>query len=139
MPFPPPADLSDAGIEPVSLTSPELAGGFFTTPATWEAPIVKASICVAHRGQQVALAAGSGCLGSPGPQSPSTTRGRRGSRSFPPVKDQQKGSSDSYIFNSSPCISKKNSFMGNFPVLEVFDYEGRFLVNGIPISAAYFL
>ena len=34
---------------------------------------------------------------------------------------------------------KKNSFMGNFPVLEVFDYEGRFLVNGIPISAAYFL
>ena len=29
--------------------------------------------------------------------------------------------------------------MGNFPVLEVFDYEGKFLVNGIPISAAYFL
>ena len=37
LPFPPPADLSDAEIEPVSLTSPELAGRFFTTRATWEA------------------------------------------------------------------------------------------------------
>ena len=59
--------------------------------------------------------------------------------SLPPVKDQQEGSSDGYIFNPSPCISEKNSFMGNFPALKVFDYEGKFLVNGIPISAAYFL
>ena len=29
--------LSDPGIKPASLTSPELAGGFFTTNATWEA------------------------------------------------------------------------------------------------------
>ena len=29
--FPPPGDLPDAGIEPASLTSPALAGGFFTT------------------------------------------------------------------------------------------------------------
>ena len=29
-------DLPDPGIEPVSLTSPALAGGFFTTSATWE-------------------------------------------------------------------------------------------------------
>ena len=28
-PFPPPGDLSDAGIKPTSLTSPALAGGFF--------------------------------------------------------------------------------------------------------------
>ena len=33
---PPPRDLPDPGIEPVSLMSPALAGGFFTTSATWE-------------------------------------------------------------------------------------------------------
>ena len=37
VPFPPPRDLSNPGIEP---TSPALAGGFFTTRATWEAPCV---------------------------------------------------------------------------------------------------
>ena len=30
-------DLPDPGIEPASLTSPNLAGGFFTTSTTWEA------------------------------------------------------------------------------------------------------
>ena len=30
MPFPPPEDLPDPGIEPVYLASPTLAGGFFT-------------------------------------------------------------------------------------------------------------
>ena len=30
-----PGDLPDPGIEPAFLTSPELAGGFFTTSATW--------------------------------------------------------------------------------------------------------
>ena len=34
LPFPPPGDLPDQGIEP---SSPALAGGFFTTSATWEA------------------------------------------------------------------------------------------------------
>ena len=34
---PPPGDLPDPGIEPVSLTSPLLAGGFFITSAIWEA------------------------------------------------------------------------------------------------------
>ena len=33
----PPGDLLDAGIAPKSLTSPALAGGFFTTSTTWEA------------------------------------------------------------------------------------------------------
>ena len=33
---PSPEDLSDPGIEPVSLTSPPLAGGFFITSTTWE-------------------------------------------------------------------------------------------------------
>ena len=35
---PPPGDLPDPGIEPESPTSPALAGGLFTTSATWEAP-----------------------------------------------------------------------------------------------------
>ena len=37
MPYPPPGDLPNPGIEPGCLTSPALAGGFFTTRATWEA------------------------------------------------------------------------------------------------------
>ena len=38
-PFPSPEDLSDPGIESVSLTSPALAGEFFTATTTWEAPV----------------------------------------------------------------------------------------------------
>ena len=33
LPCPPPGDLPNPGIEPVSLTSPALAGGLFTTSA----------------------------------------------------------------------------------------------------------
>ena len=36
-PSPNPGDLPNPGIEPTSLISPALAGGFFTTSATWEA------------------------------------------------------------------------------------------------------
>ena len=36
-PFPPPGDLPDPGIGPTSFISPALAGGSFTTSATWEA------------------------------------------------------------------------------------------------------
>ena len=36
LPFPPPGDLPDPGIKPLSLASPALAGGFFATSATWE-------------------------------------------------------------------------------------------------------
>ena len=36
MPFSPPGDLLDPGIEPTSLMSPALAGEFFT-PSAWEA------------------------------------------------------------------------------------------------------
>ena len=38
LPFPPPGHLSDPEIEPTSLTSPALAGGFFTTSASREVP-----------------------------------------------------------------------------------------------------
>ena len=37
LPFPTPGDLPDPGIEPTSLMSPALAGGFFITSTTWEA------------------------------------------------------------------------------------------------------
>ena len=37
VPCPPPGDLPKAGIEPPPLTSPALAGSFFTTSTTWEA------------------------------------------------------------------------------------------------------
>ena len=37
LPFSAPGDLPDPGITSVSLTSPALAGGFFTTSTTWEA------------------------------------------------------------------------------------------------------
>ena len=36
LPCPSPGDLPNLGIEPASLTSPALAGGFFTTSATWD-------------------------------------------------------------------------------------------------------
>ena len=36
LPFPTPGDLRNPGIEPMSLASPALAGGFFTTSANWE-------------------------------------------------------------------------------------------------------
>ena len=37
LPCPPPRDLPNPGIEPTSLTSPALEGGFFITGTTWEA------------------------------------------------------------------------------------------------------
>ena len=39
LPFPPAGDLPNPGIKPVSLASPILAGGFFTTRAPREALI----------------------------------------------------------------------------------------------------
>ena len=35
LPCPPPGDLPNPGMEPMSLMSPTLAGGLFTTGATW--------------------------------------------------------------------------------------------------------
>ena len=37
LPFSTPGDLPNSEIEPTSLTSPALAGEFFTTSITWEA------------------------------------------------------------------------------------------------------
>ena len=38
LPFPPPGDLPDPGIEPAFLMFPALVGEFFTTSTTWEVP-----------------------------------------------------------------------------------------------------
>ena len=43
LPCPASGDLPDSGIEHASLICPALAGGFFTTRATWEAPYDTAS------------------------------------------------------------------------------------------------
>ena len=45
LPHPSPWDLPDPGIEPLSLASPALAAGFFTTSTTWEA---QAGFSLAH-------------------------------------------------------------------------------------------
>ena len=39
LPFPPPGDLPNPGIEPTSLASAALADGSLSTSATWEAPV----------------------------------------------------------------------------------------------------
>ena len=41
VPFPTPGDLPNSGVEPMSLRSSALAGGFFTTNITWEAQSLK--------------------------------------------------------------------------------------------------
>ena len=41
LPYPFPGDPFDLGVDPVSLMSPALAGGFFTTRASGEAPYLK--------------------------------------------------------------------------------------------------
>ena len=48
LPCPPAGDLPDPGIEPVSLTSPALADGFFAISATWEAPNTHHRISTAY-------------------------------------------------------------------------------------------
>jgi len=39
LPFSPPGDLPDPGMNPVSLLSPALGGRFFGTGTPWEAPV----------------------------------------------------------------------------------------------------
>ena len=46
LPCPPPGDLPDPGIEPISLVCPTLAGRFFTTRVTWEAPKWRENPCL---------------------------------------------------------------------------------------------
>ena len=55
LPCPPLQDLPHPGIEPLSPASPALAGGFFTTSATWEAPYQWVSPAKAHLQQKHGL------------------------------------------------------------------------------------
>ena len=55
LPFPTPRDLPDSGIKPTFLASPALAGGFFTTNATWEAQIPKQPPSKQYNGQSCSL------------------------------------------------------------------------------------
>ena len=50
LPFPPPGDLPDPGIEPASLMSPALAGGFFTTesPGKPQMPVSILVVEISH-------------------------------------------------------------------------------------------
>ena len=48
LPHPPSGYLPNPEIKPVSLMSPALAGGFFTTSATWEAPVEYYSVIKMH-------------------------------------------------------------------------------------------
>ena len=50
LPFPPPENVPDPGIEPMSPASPALAGGFFTmNPGAWDYPefinILRTVVC----------------------------------------------------------------------------------------------
>ena len=51
LPFPPPGNLPDPGTEPAS---PALAGGFFTTRATWEALTI-ITYTISKQGVKLAL------------------------------------------------------------------------------------
>ena len=42
--FPPPVNLPNPGIEPPSLMSPALAGGFFTISITWKASLAAQTV-----------------------------------------------------------------------------------------------
>ena len=48
---PPPGDLPNPGIKPTSLTSPALAGGFFTASTTWEAHNIQKNMKSALKGE----------------------------------------------------------------------------------------
>ena len=47
LPCPPPGDLPNSGIEPTSLVSPALAGGFFTTEPP-EKPTLRLLLLLSH-------------------------------------------------------------------------------------------
>ena len=53
LPCPPPGDPPDPGIEPASLMSLALAGGFFTTSANWEAPLISYSLLISVQSEEI--------------------------------------------------------------------------------------
>ena len=65
LPFPIPGDLPDPGTEPTSLTSPALAGGIFTTSATWWGLVFKYLAPSSYWGAGLCKCLCSGSQGSP--------------------------------------------------------------------------
>ena len=63
LPCSPPGNLPDPGIEPAFLLSPALAGGFFTTAATWEAGVNPALWLTSKWPDLIPLPSGSDCAG----------------------------------------------------------------------------
>ena len=53
LPCPPPGDLPNPGIKPRSLTTPALAGRFFTTSTTWKAMTQWLRLCLPMQEMQV--------------------------------------------------------------------------------------
>ena len=69
LPCPPPGDLPNSGIEPMSLASPALAGGFFTMSATWVARITILRVnltCASTRISKCTVTLKQGSCGAPG-------------------------------------------------------------------------
>ena len=52
LPSPPPGDLPDPRIKPTSLLPPVMAGGFFTTSATWQAQRLTCQVPAEGPGQE---------------------------------------------------------------------------------------
>ena len=71
LPWPPPGDLPNPGIESTSLSSPALTGGFFTTSLTWTECRKKLEAVVTGRrggdGDAVVLEAAGRVWGAGGP------------------------------------------------------------------------
>ena len=53
LPCPPPGDPPDPGIKPAFLMSLALAGGFFTTSANWEAPLISYSLLISVQSEGI--------------------------------------------------------------------------------------
>ena len=81
LPGPPPGDLADPGIEPSSLTSAALSGGFFAT----EQPPGKPALCVTMRQMRPCASAPSPSSGMcPHPQA-ALASGQSGQPASPPT------------------------------------------------------
>ena len=61
LPFPSPGDHPNSGIQPTSLALPTLAGRFFTTSITWEAPQGE-GITQMHKHQETEVMGGVGYI-----------------------------------------------------------------------------
>ena len=103
-PCSPAGDLPDPGIEPVSLTSPALAGGFFTTSTTWENlknPSPDSIKCWI----KLSLLPGPSCLASPSPNLSYTPAVAPGAPRSPSLLNSARALHPPSILSLSPAPS----------------------------------